>query len=101
MQRYALIQKETGDQIKIIDNSTYLGKKTVVDLCREGYEPVGYIESEQSPMRLMRGFNKNMSNKLEQRDMKLWNIRKVLNDEDIVQGGQVIETRQEPDKGTE
>ena len=49
----------------------------------KGYKPIGYIESEQPPMRLMRGFNKNMSDKLEQRDLKLWNIQKLLNDEDI------------------
>ena len=99
MMKYVLLQTGIGEQIKIIDNSTYLGKKMVQEQCMEGYKPIGYIESELPPSRLMRGFNKNMSDKLEQRDLKLWNIRKVLNDEDIVQGGQVIETRQEPNKG--
>lgn len=79
-----MLQTSVGEQIKIIDNSTHLGKKTVESLCLEGYEPIGYIESEQPPLRLLRGFNKNMSDKLEQRDLKLWNIWKVLNDEAIV-----------------
>ena len=100
MKRYALLQAGAGEQIRIIDNNTYIGKKQVEDLCMEGYEPVGYIESEQSTMKLLRGFNKNMSDKLEQRDLKLCNIRKILNDENIAQGGQVIETRQEADKVT-
>ena len=78
MKRYALLQAGVGEQIKIIDNSTYLGKKAVQDLCMKGYEPVGYIESEQSPIRLMRGFNKNFSDKLEERDTKLFDIRQIL-----------------------
>lgn len=78
MKRYALLQAGVGEQIKIIDNSTTIGKKTVTDLCIKGYEPAGFIESEQSPMRLMRGFNKNMSDKLEERDTKLYDIRQIL-----------------------
>lgn len=87
--KYVLLQTNIGEQIRIVDNNTFIGRKTVANLCMRGYETVGYIESEQSPVRLMNGFNKNKDDKLDQRDLKLWNIRKILNDEYVNNGDSI------------
>lgn len=76
--KYVLLQSGIGEQIKIIDNSTNFGKKKVENLCMEGYKPIGYLESEQPPQRLLRGFNKNMSDKLDEKGRRLWDIQEIL-----------------------
>ncbi|MFL0196441.1 hypothetical protein ACJDU8_12870 [Clostridium sp. WILCCON 0269] len=76
--KYVLLQTEVGKQIKIIDNSTYTGKKKVEKLCMEGFKCIGYLESEQPPQRLLRGFNKNLNDKLEEKYKKLWDIQEIL-----------------------
>lgn len=76
--KYVLLQMEIGEQIKIIDNSTNLGRKKVESLIVEGYRCIGYLESEQPPQRLIRGFNANLETKLEQRDKKLWEIGEIV-----------------------
>lgn len=76
--KYILLQTDIGEQIKIIDNSTYTGKKKVENLCMEGFKPIGYLESEQPPQRLLRGFNKNLTDKLDEKDKRLWDIQEIL-----------------------
>ena len=78
MIKYVLLQTAPGEQIKIIDNSTHLGKRKVEMLCNEGYKPIGYLESEQPPQRLLRGFNKDLNNKLEDKYKILRDIRQIL-----------------------
>lgn len=75
--KYILMQKENG-QIKIVDNSTYIGKKKVEDLCMDGYQAIGTIESEQRPIKLLGGFNRESYQKLEERGKKLEDIQKIL-----------------------
>lgn len=76
--KYVLLQTEVGEQIKIIDNSTHIGKKKVERLCMEGFKPIGYLESEQPPQRLLRGFNKDLSDKLDEKYKILWDIQQIL-----------------------
>ncbi|MFL0196975.1 hypothetical protein ACJDU8_15615 [Clostridium sp. WILCCON 0269] len=76
--KYILLQADIGDQIKIIDNSTCTGKKKVENLCMEGFKPIGYLESEQPAQRLLRGFNKNLNDKLEEKYKMLWDIQQIL-----------------------
>lgn len=76
--KYVLLQTNAGEQIKIIDNSTYLGKKKVESLCVEGFKPIGYLESEQPAQRLLRGFNKDFQDKLEEKNKQLWDIHEIL-----------------------
>lgn len=52
--KYVLLQMPDGE-IKIIDNSTHIGKKKVESLCFEGATSVGTIESELSCLRLKSG----------------------------------------------
>jgi hypothetical protein len=76
--KYILLQLGIGEQIKIIDNSTNIGKKKVADLCMEGFKPIGYLESEQHPQTLIRGFNKNLNIKLDEKCKRLSDIREIL-----------------------
>lgn len=76
--KYILLQTDIGEQIKIIDNSTYLGKKKVEALCIEGFKCIGCLESEQPAQRLLRGFNKYLRDTLDQKDKKLWDIQEIL-----------------------
>lgn len=76
--RYVLLQTEIGEQIKIVDNSTHIGQRKVTNLCMEGFKPIGYIDSEQPPQRLLRGFNKDLNDKLEEEHKKLWDIQEVI-----------------------
>lgn len=75
---YILLQSEIGEQIKIINNDTSLGKKQLENLCMEGFKPIGYLKSEQPAQRLLRGFNKNLDDKLHEMDKKLWDIQEIL-----------------------
>lgn len=72
------MQTDIGEQIKIIDNSTNLGKKKVEKLLSEGFKHIGYLESEQPTQRLLRGFNQELSNKLEEKYTRLHDIRQIL-----------------------
>lgn len=64
--KYILIKDQTG-QIRIIDNTQYLGKKKVENLILEGSKPVGFLESDLPPSILLRGFNKKTNDILEER----------------------------------
>lgn len=77
--KYILLQTERGQQIKIIDNSTHLGKKKVESLCNEGFKPIGYLESEQPPQTLLWGFTRNLNEKYDLKIQKLSDIQKILN----------------------
>lgn len=76
--KYVLLQTDVGEQIRIVDNSDNLGKRKVENLIMEGYKCIGYLESEQPPRSLLRGFNKDLETKLEGKDKKLWDIREIL-----------------------
>lgn len=76
--KYVLLQKGIGEQIKIVDNNTNLGRKKVEHLCMEGFECIGHLESEQPPQRLLRGFNRNLNDKLDERGTKLRDIYRIL-----------------------
>ena len=52
--KYVLLQMPDGE-IKIIDNSSYIGKKRVEALCIEGATPAGTIESDLNRLRLETG----------------------------------------------
>lgn len=75
--KYILMQKENG-QIKIVDNSTHIGKETIQGLCMKGYQAIGFLESEQRPIKLLGGFNRESYQKLEERGKKLSDIQKIL-----------------------
>lgn len=74
--KYVLIKNADG-QIKIIDNSTRIGKGKVEREIADGGEYVGSIESELRPMQIEKGFNvyanKRIRNLREQLD-KIWNV---------------------------
>lgn len=76
--KYVLLQPNIGEQIKIIDNSTHIGKKKVESLCTEGYKAIGYLESEQPPSRLLRGFNADLNNRLDEKYKRLRDIQDIL-----------------------
>ncbi|GMQ64183.1 hypothetical protein [Vallitalea maricola] len=74
--KYVLIKDDVG-QIKIIDNTHYLGKKKVESLISEGGELVGFLESELAPNILLRGFNQKTNDILEERRER---IRLAINE---------------------
>ena len=52
--KYVLLQMPDRE-IKIIDNSSNLGKRRVEELCMEGATPAGTIESDLNRLRLETG----------------------------------------------
>ena len=76
--KYILLQTEIGEQIKIVDNSTKIGKKKAENLCLEGFRVIGYLESEEPPQRLLWGFNKDLNDKIKEKNKKLRDIYEVL-----------------------
>ena len=76
--RYVLLQAEIGEQIKIVDNSTKLGKKKVENLYLDGFKAIGYLESEEPPQILLWGFNKDSNDKIEKKNKKLCDIYEIL-----------------------
>lgn len=88
MNKYALMQAPAKDEndfaprIVIIDNSRPIGKRRVERLVREGYKPVGWIESHLKPSQLRHGFEADRYQQYEQACEKLSKISLVLNEED-------------------
>lgn len=88
MNKYALMQAPAKDEndfaprIVIIDNSQPIGKRRVERLVREGYKPVGWIESHLKPSQLRHGFEADRYQQYEQACEKLSKISLVLNEED-------------------
>ena len=81
--KYILLQAPKPDdyyigQIVIIDNSTHIGKKRVELLIAEGYESVGFVESELTSAELKDGFNSDLKRELDKKRevikqaFKLW-----------------------------
>lgn len=74
--RYVLIKNADG-QIKIIDNSTSIGKGKVERAIIGGGEHIGFVESELRARELETGFNVYESDKNKKLSGKLneiWNI---------------------------
>lgn len=81
--KYVMLQLKDRS-IVIIDNSTSIGMARVNELLRDDADPVGTIESNLTPTRLMLGLNKVKSDELGQANEKLMNVQKVLNIEHSV-----------------
>ncbi len=71
--KYVLLQMPDGE-IKIIDNSSYIGKKRVEALCIEGATPAGTIESDLNRLRLETGL---MHRRAVERDEALDKLYKI------------------------
>lgn len=73
--KYVLLQMPDGE-IKIIDNSSNLGKRRVEELCMEGATPAGTIESDLNRLRLETGL---MHRRMVERDEALDRLYKIKN----------------------
>ena len=74
--KYVLIKNADG-QIKIIDNSTRIGKGKVERAITNGGEQIGFIESRLRARELEIGFNVYTSKRIKElkdKLSKIWNI---------------------------
>lgn len=87
MNKYVLLQEPKGEeqsstiqQILIIDNSTYTGKRRVEKYVNEGYRFAGTIETDLSESSIRAGICKDRIDRLEAYQSRMREISRMAGD---------------------